>query len=141
VKEAMSDGLKHRIRTLYAAVNAGGDPGCSPSRPGCAAQLGSQPRRAPGTGEEKVTDDGGEGVVRRYYEEALNLGRFDRLDDLLTEEFVDHEELRGIPPTRDGLERKYTMLLARVLRLQVHHRGPVRHRRSSGRPGDRARHP
>jgi steroid delta-isomerase-like uncharacterized protein len=59
-----------------------------------------------------VADDAGEGLVRRYYEEALNLGRFDRLDDLLTEEFVDHEELRGIPPTRDGLKQKYTMLRA-----------------------------
>jgi hypothetical protein len=44
-----------------------------------------------------VADDGGAGLVGRYYEEALNPGRFDRLDDLLAEEFVDHEELRGIP--------------------------------------------
>ena len=59
-----------------------------------------------------MADDGSEGLVRRYYEEALNLGRFDRLKDLLTDEFVDHEELRGIPPTRDGLEQKYTLLRA-----------------------------
>jgi steroid delta-isomerase-like uncharacterized protein len=59
-----------------------------------------------------VVDDGGEGLVRRYYQEALNLGRFDRLDDLLTAEFVDHEELHGIPPTRDGLKQKYTTLRA-----------------------------
>jgi SnoaL-like polyketide cyclase len=49
--------------------------------------------------------------VRRYYE-ALNPGRFERLDDLLANEFVDHEELRGIPPTREGLKRKYTLLRA-----------------------------
>ena len=59
-----------------------------------------------------MTDDGGEGLVRSYYQEALNLGRFDRLDDLLAEEFLDHEELRGIPPTRDGVNRKYRMLRA-----------------------------
>jgi hypothetical protein len=41
-----------------------------------------------------VADDPGEVLVRRYYEEALNPGRFERLDDLLTTEFVDHEELR-----------------------------------------------
>ena len=87
-----------------------------------------------------MADDGGEGLVRRYYQEALNLGRFDRLDDLLTEEFVDHEELRGIPPTRDGLTQKYTMLRA-GFRLRVHHRGPVQRRGSSGRPGDRSWHP
>jgi hypothetical protein len=47
--------------------------------------------------EENVADDGDEALVRRYYEEALNPGRFDQLEDLLAEEFVDHEELRGIP--------------------------------------------
>ena len=59
-----------------------------------------------------MADDSGEALVRRYYEEALNPGSFDRLDDLLTDDFVDHEELRGIPPTRDGLKQKYTMLRA-----------------------------
>jgi steroid delta-isomerase-like uncharacterized protein len=59
-----------------------------------------------------VADDPGEVLVRRYYEEALNPGRFERLDDLLTNELVDHEELRGIPPTREGLKQKYTLLRA-----------------------------
>jgi hypothetical protein len=59
-----------------------------------------------------VGDNPGEALVRRYYEEVLNPGRLDRLDDLLTDEFVDHEELRGIPPTREGLKQKYTMLRA-----------------------------
>jgi hypothetical protein len=57
-----------------------------------------------------VADDPGEALVRRYYEEALNPGRFDRLDNLLANEFRDHEELRGIPPTLEGLKQKYTML-------------------------------
>ena len=57
-----------------------------------------------------MADDVGEGLVRLYYEEALNLGRFDRLDDLLTSEFLDHEEIRGIRPTRNGLKQKYAML-------------------------------
>ena len=147
----MSDGLKDRVRALYAAVNAEdlatveavddpelrsfaprvtsrwadrqswprsarcGVPSrtfstrarcCLPratwSWPGLARDLAAPHNGAadpPSTWnrEENVADDGGEGLVRRYYEEALNLGRFDRLDDLLTEEFVDHEELRGIP--------------------------------------------
>jgi len=163
----MSDGLKDRVRALYAAVNAEDlatveavdDPelrswaprsdqplgrqaalaafralrGAFPdfhdqgevllaegdmvvarvsSRPGCAAPTGQPTPPSTWNREENVVDDGGEGLVRRYYEEALNLGRFDRLDDLLTAEFVDHEELRGIPPTRDGLKQKYTMLRA-----------------------------
>jgi len=32
-----------------------------------------------------VADDSGEALVRRYYEEALNPGSFNRLDDLLTD--------------------------------------------------------
>jgi steroid delta-isomerase-like uncharacterized protein len=60
----------------------------------------------------KVSDDSGDDLVRRSYEEALNLGSFHLLDTLLTEDFVDHEELRGIPPTREGLKQKYTILRA-----------------------------
>jgi steroid delta-isomerase-like uncharacterized protein len=59
-----------------------------------------------------VADVRGEALVRRYCEEALDPGRFDRLDDLLTDDFVDHEELRGIPPTRAGLRQKYSLLRA-----------------------------
>jgi steroid delta-isomerase-like uncharacterized protein len=59
-----------------------------------------------------MADDPGEVLVRRYYQEALNPWRFERLDDLLTNDFVDHEELRGIPPTREGLKQKYTLLRA-----------------------------
>ena len=80
-------------------------------------------------------------MVRRYYEEALDPGRFDRLDDLLTAEFLDHEELRGIPPTRDGLKQKYTMLRAGFSDFAFTIEDPVQRRGSSGGPGDRARHP
>jgi steroid delta-isomerase-like uncharacterized protein len=57
-----------------------------------------------------MPDDSPEGLVRRYYEEALNPGRFELLDGLLSEDYLDHEELRGIPPTRDAVARKYTLL-------------------------------
>ena len=49
-------------------------------------------------------------LIRRYYQQALNPGRFQELDELLSEDFQDHEALRGIPPTRHGLEMKYTLL-------------------------------
>ena len=54
--------------------------------------------------------DRDEDLVRRYYDESLNPGRFELLDELLTVDFVDHEKLRGIPPTRDGLKQKYALL-------------------------------
>ena len=100
----MSDGLKDRVRALrdlatIEALLAEGDMVVArvSSRPGCDAPTGQPTPPSTWNREENVADDAGEGLVRRYYEEELNLGRFDRLDDLLTEEFVDHEELRGIP--------------------------------------------
>lgn len=51
-------------------------------------------------------------LVRDYYLKALNAGRFDRLDVLLTDDFADHETMIGIPPTRDGLKTKYGLLRA-----------------------------
>jgi hypothetical protein len=46
-------------------------------------------------------------LVREYYLEALDPGRFDRLDTLLTDDDADHETMIGIPPTRAGLKTKY----------------------------------
>ena len=51
-------------------------------------------------------------LVRDYYVDTLNAGRFDRLDTLLTDDFTDHETMIGIPPTRDGLKTKYGLLRA-----------------------------
>jgi steroid delta-isomerase-like uncharacterized protein len=59
-----------------------------------------------------VSNGKSEDLVRRYYEEALNPGRFDLLDELLTEDFWDHEELPGFPPSGEGLRQKYAMLRA-----------------------------
>lgn len=49
--------------------------------------------------------------IRRYYE-ALSTGNLNDLDTLVSEEFVDHEHLPGIPATRPGLKQKYTLLRA-----------------------------
>jgi len=49
--------------------------------------------------------------MRRYYE-ALCTDNLNDLDTLVSEEFVDHEQLLGIPATRAGLKQKYTLLRA-----------------------------
>lgn len=49
--------------------------------------------------------------LRRYYE-ALSTGNLNDLETLVSEEFVDHEQLLGIPATRAGLKQKYTLLRA-----------------------------
>jgi steroid delta-isomerase-like uncharacterized protein len=48
--------------------------------------------------------------VRQYYDEALSTGNLDRLNVLVAEDFVDHEQLLTIPSTRTGLKQKYTLL-------------------------------
>jgi steroid delta-isomerase-like uncharacterized protein len=48
-------------------------------------------------------------LVVAYYE-ALTGGRLEGLDSLLDDDFVEHELVAGLPPTRDGLKHKYTML-------------------------------
>lgn len=51
-------------------------------------------------------------IVRRYYDEALNLGDWRSLDALLADTFVEHEYVPGLHPTREGLKQKYTQLRA-----------------------------
>jgi steroid delta-isomerase-like uncharacterized protein len=52
----------------------------------------------------------GETLVRRYYEEALNNADWAALGAIVAADFVDHETLLGIAPTRDGLRQKYELL-------------------------------
>jgi steroid delta-isomerase-like uncharacterized protein len=57
-----------------------------------------------------MADNSPEQLVRRYYEEALNTGDWDLLKMLVADTFVEHEELLNLPPTRDGLIERYTLL-------------------------------
>jgi len=52
-----------------------------------------------------------QGLVRAYYD-AINRGAFNDLDAVLDPQFVEHEEVRGVPPTRDGIKIKYRGLRA-----------------------------
>ena len=49
-----------------------------------------------------------ETLVRWYYDEALSTGDLDHFDNLVAEDFVDHEQLLGIPSTRAGLKQMKT---------------------------------
>jgi steroid delta-isomerase-like uncharacterized protein len=48
-------------------------------------------------------------LIDDYYG-ALNTGQFERLDELLSDQFGDHETMFSIPPTRAGLQEKYALL-------------------------------
>jgi steroid delta-isomerase-like uncharacterized protein len=47
-------------------------------------------------------------TVRRFYDEVINGGRTEVIDELLAPNFVEHQEFPGIPPTRDGVKQFFT---------------------------------
>lgn len=42
-------------------------------------------------------------IVRRLVDEAQNAGHLDVVDELLSEDFVDHSPLEGLPGNREGV--------------------------------------
>ena len=48
--------------------------------------------------------------TRQFYEEVINAGAIDRVDEFCTEDFVDHEEFPGIPPNREGVKQFFSMM-------------------------------
>ena len=52
-----------------------------------------------------------EETVRRCYE-LLNAGDVDGFGDLLSDDFVEHEETPGLEPTKDGVKAFFRMYIA-----------------------------
>ena len=50
-----------------------------------------------------------EALVRRFYEEGWNADNIDVYDELVTEDFVDHQALPGLPPGREGFKQLNAM--------------------------------
>lgn len=50
-------------------------------------------------------------VVRRYYEEVLNAGRVDVLDELAAQDYVEHDPFPGQGNGRGDLERRAATLI------------------------------
>lgn len=42
-------------------------------------------------------------LAKRFYEEVLNQGDLAVIDELIADDFVEHEELPGLPSTREGV--------------------------------------
>jgi steroid delta-isomerase-like uncharacterized protein len=51
------------------------------------------------------------GTVQRFYDE-LNKGNLDIIDEVLSEDFVDHEEFPGLEPNREGVKQFFAMFRA-----------------------------
>jgi steroid delta-isomerase-like uncharacterized protein len=50
-------------------------------------------------------------AISRFYEEVFNQGNYDAIDDLLSDDFTEHEQLPpGIPPGKDAPRALITMM-------------------------------
>jgi steroid delta-isomerase-like uncharacterized protein len=58
-------------------------------------------------------------LVRRLIDEAQSNGKFDVIDELLADDFVDHTPLPGVPPTRDGIKMLFGYLRSAFPDLRV----------------------
>jgi steroid delta-isomerase-like uncharacterized protein len=51
-----------------------------------------------------MTPEESKALVQRFYDEGWNANNLDVYDELVTEDFVDHQALPGLPPGREGFK-------------------------------------
>lgn len=66
-----------------------------------------------------MTTEQNKALVRRLVEEAQAAGGLALVDELLTPDFVDHNPLPGVPPTRDGVRGLFAGLHIAFPDLQI----------------------
>jgi steroid delta-isomerase-like uncharacterized protein len=54
--------------------------------------------------------DDSKAMMQRFYDEVVNAGNLNLIDELLADDFVEHEEFPGIPPTREGVKQFFALL-------------------------------
>jgi steroid delta-isomerase-like uncharacterized protein len=60
-------------------------------------------------------------LARRFYQE-VSAGNLDALDELLADDFVDHEEFPGIEPTKEGVRQYFALFRSAFpdLHMELH---------------------
>ena len=51
-------------------------------------------------------------VAQRFYEEVVAQRKLELIDELIDENFVEHEEFPGLPPGREGVREFFGMILS-----------------------------
>ena len=51
-------------------------------------------------------------LIQRFYDEGWNANNLDVYDELVTEDFVDHQAIPGLPPGREGFKMLNSMFRA-----------------------------
>jgi steroid delta-isomerase-like uncharacterized protein len=49
-------------------------------------------------------------VIQRFYDEAINGRKLDVIDELTAADFVEHEEMPGLGPGREGVKQFFAMM-------------------------------
>ena len=50
--------------------------------------------------------------MKKFYQEVVNNGKLDLIDDMCTADFIEHEELPGAPKCREGVKEWFKMFRA-----------------------------
>jgi steroid delta-isomerase-like uncharacterized protein len=56
------------------------------------------------TEQGRRVSDHNKALMERFYAEVVNEGNLDLIDELLTDDFVEHEDFPGMPPGREGVK-------------------------------------
>ena len=62
--------------------------------------------------DDKRASDANKALLKRLYDEVINGRNLDLIDELLADDFVEHEEFPGVPPTREGVKQTFAMFYA-----------------------------
>jgi steroid delta-isomerase-like uncharacterized protein len=49
-------------------------------------------------------------IIQRFYDEVINGKKLDVIDELVGPEFVEHEEMPGLPAGREGVKQFFVMI-------------------------------
>ena len=59
-------------------------------------------------------------LTQRVYDEAFNRGNVDVIDELMSDDFVEHEDFPGLPPGKEGVRQFTQAMLQAFPDLAVH---------------------
>ncbi|MFQ5605858.1 MAG: ester cyclase [bacterium] len=62
--------------------------------------------------EQHESEDANLALMKKFYEEVVNKGNMDFIDESFAEDFVEHEEFPGLEPGRQGVKQFFQMFRA-----------------------------
>jgi steroid delta-isomerase-like uncharacterized protein len=62
--------------------------------------------------EARRAGDRNKAIMQRFYDEVVNAGDIDEIDELLSPDFKEYEEAPGFPADREGVKQFFAMLRA-----------------------------